>query len=411
VKGVWLVVGWEYLTRIRSKYFVISLVLMPLIMGAIILIPAMLMESAPEEGLTIAIIDESGRWEDPITAMLDQLYQSADGAPEYPRYALSRTGIVSPQEDAAALLEAGVIDCYLVIKADFETARQVEYYADGLSGILGREQIRRAVNRAWTNHVLGQASVPARVQQMLAEGIRWKDYKSASGKEASGLDVLTFLKPMLFLIVFFMVIMFTSQTLMRSVIAERGNRMAEILLSSVSAEDLMTGKILGIGLVGLTQLSTYIILALLIRRGTGEALITLEGAGFYLLYAVVGYFFFAAIYGGVGALFENEQEAQQVIGPLAILLVLPLAFSTFVITRPDALMVRLLSHFPPFTPFMMILRINVTPVPWWEIASTLLILVVSTWLMLRWAGIIFRTAILMYGQRVTLPEIIRWLRA
>lgn len=415
MRNIWLVIRWEYLTRIKSKGFIASLALLPLIMGTFIFVPTLLVQATPNEGLTIAIIDESGVWEGPVVALLDQMYTKTDGAPLYPRFPLAMTGIVTPQEDAAMLLEQGVIGAYLVIKADFDSSGQVDFYSEGVSGMIGRGQIRGAVNRAWRSQVLSASGVPGEIQQALVRGVVWRDYQPSAGDGSGDMnnfdEAMNFMRPIMLLVILFMVIMITSQSLMRSIIGERGNRMAEILLSSVSAEDLMTGKILGIGLMGLTQLTTYLVVGMLVRTGTGGALISMEGAGLYLLYAIGGYFLFAAIYGGIGSMFESEQDAQQVMAPLTLLMVLPMVFSSVVIFQPDSTLVRVLSYFPPFTPFLMILRLDVSDVPWWEIVTTLLVLAGTTVLLLRWAGVIFRTAILMYGQKITLSEIIRWVRA
>ncbi len=143
----------------------------------------------------------------------------------------------------------------------------------------------------------------------------------------------------------------------------------------------------------------------------GLQLFTAPGAGYFLLYALLGYFFYAAVYASLGSLFETEQEAQQVAGLLALIPVAPLMFSVYVITHPDVLVVRAASFFPPLTPFLMMMRLAVVTVPWWEIAGTALTLALFTALMMHWSGAIFRTAVLMYGKRVSLREIARWARA
>jgi ABC-2 type transport system permease protein len=129
------------------------------------------------------------------------------------------------------------------------------------------------------------------------------------------------------------------------------------------------------------------------------------------IYFFSGYFFFAAIYATLGTLFDNEQDAQQTMGIVSIIAMVPLMGSFYFMSNPTALITRILSFVPPMTPFMMILRISSDAAEPWEIIATILLMILSVWGMMVLAGKIFRTALLMYGKRATLPEIWRWIRA
>ncbi|MQY63472.1 MAG: hypothetical protein GH143_04095, partial [Calditrichaeota bacterium] len=277
--------------------------------------------------------------------------------------------------------------------------------------IFEQEQLRRAVQSAWTRAAFQRHRVDPELLATLKQDIAWTSY-AAKGKSLSAIDEMqAFMTPIIYVMILFFAVFLSSQILMRSIITERGSRVVEMLLSSITSRDLMTGKILGLGLVGLTQMTIYLLVVSLAGAGRGVELISAGGAGYFLLYAILGYFFYAAIYASVGCLFETEQEAQQVVGLLSLIPILPLVFSSYVIIHPDALVVRAASFFPPLTPFLMIIRLEVSEVPWWEVAGTVLVLALFTVLMMRWAGVVFRTAILLYGKRVTLPEIVRWVKA
>ncbi len=411
MRAAWLVARWEYITRIRSKFFLVSTILMPLLIVGMIFLPVMLLDDEGVQGLTLAIVDGSGEWTGQIGELLDERHRTPDGAPRYPRYPLLNEGQLEQRVEAAALLEAGVIDAYLVIGPRFGVTGEVSFVARDKGRIFEQEQLRRAVQSAWTQAAFQRHQVDPELLATLKQDIAWTSY-AARGEDFSESDEMqAFLTPIIYVMILFFAVFFSSQILMRSIITERGSRVVEMLLSSITSRDLMTGKILGLGLLGLTQMAIYLVVTSLAGAGRGVELISAGGAGYFILYAIPGYFFYAAIYASVGSLFETEQEAQQVVGLLSLIPILPLVLSSYVVIHPDALVVRVASFFPPLTPFLMIIRLVVTDVPWWEVAGTVLVLALFTVLMMRWAGVVFRTAILLYGKRVTLPEIVRWVKA
>ncbi len=411
MRTVMLVARWEYIIRVRSKFFLVSTLIMPLLIVGMIFLPVMLLDEAGVQGLPLAIVDGSGEWAGRVGELLDERHHLPDGTPSYPRYALLNEGQFEQQAEAAALLEAGVIDAYLVINPQFGATGEVRFIARNQTRIFEQEQLRRAVQSAWTRTAFERHQVDPELLATLKQDIAWTSY-AARGKDLAVSDEMqAFMTPIIYVMILFFAVFLSSQILMRSIITERSNRVVEMLLSSITSKDLMTGKILGLGLVGLTQMAIYLLVTSLAGAGRGVELISAEGAGYFVLYAILGYFFYAAIYAAVGSLFETEQEAHQVTGLLSLIPILPLIFSSYVIIHPDALVVRAASFFPPLTPFLMIIRLTVSEVPWWEVAGTVLVLALFTVLMMRWAGVVFRTAILLYGKRVTLPEIVRWVKA
>ncbi|MBA7681091.1 hypothetical protein ES703_89419 [subsurface metagenome] len=384
---------------------------MPLLIVGMIFLPVMLLDEDDTQGLTLAIVDGSGEWAGPIGQLLDERHYTPDGAPLYPRYPLLNENRHGQREEAVALLEAGVIDAYLVVEPEFMTTGEVSFVARDKGRIFEQEQLRQVVQSAWTRAAFQRHQVDPELLATLKQDIAWTSYAARGEDLAVSDEMQAFLTPIIYVMILFFAVFFSSQILMRSIITERSNRTVEMLLSSITCRDLMTGKILGLGMVGLTQMTIYLLVTSLAGAGRGVELLSAGGAGYFLLYAILGYFFYAAIYAAVGSLFETEQEAHQVTGLLSLIPILPLIFSSYVITHPDALVVRAASFFPPLTPFLMIIRLEVTVVPWWEVAGTVLVLAGFTVLMMRWAGVVFRTAILLYGKRVTLPEIVRWVKA
>ena len=409
--ATWLVARWEFLTRVRSKLFLSSTLAIPLLILGLIYLPLLMLEDDPPCDLVLAIVDQTGQWEAAIGQRLDERYGRHSGQPHIRRHPLTSPGLLARQGEAAALLEAGVIDAYLVIEVGFDETGRVGY-VPGASGYnLEQERLRRVVQNAWTQERLRRQGLGMEQLAILERGLEWSTH-SPEGVRLSDSEALQmFMTPIAYVMILFFAIFFSSQMLMRGIITERSNRVVEMLLSSVSARDLLQGKIIGLGLIGLTQLGVYLLVIALAGPGRSVALLAGPGLGYFVLFALLGYFFYAAVYASLGSLFETEQEAQQIAGLLALLPVLPLVFSAYVIARPEALVLRWASFFPPVTPFLMIMRLSVAAVPWWEVAGSALVLALFTGLIMRWAGAIFRTTILLYGQKVSWKEIARWARA
>ena len=215
-----------------------------------------------------------------------------------------------------------------------------------------------------------------------------------------------------YLFIMFMAMLTPSQMLMTSLIEEKSSRVVEVLLSAVSPFELMAGKILGLVAVGLTTAAIYVASLAVVAGSTG--LLQAPSAamlGLFLVYYLFGFAMFASLFAGVGAAFNTLKDAQAVMMPLSLLLILPMMFWMPIVQHPNSLFAVALSIFPLTAPTVMILRIAVLPSPpWWDIAGSLLMLAGAVPLIVWAAARIFRTGVLMYGKPPKLGEILRWVR-
>jgi len=230
--------------------------------------------------------------------------------------------------------------------------------------------------------------------------------------------VIRFAVNYLFMFLFYMMFILWGNNIMRGVIEEKSTRIVEVLLSSVTPFQLMMGKVVGIALVGLTQMGVYALsgVAFLVYGSSQEALgPLLEGLspamfGYMVLFYILGYFLFAALYAAVGAVCNTDQEAQQAQMPVIMLLIVPLTTIFYFINNPTSLAAQIVSLIPFFTPFIMMVRINTVTPAFWQIALSIVMLVGTNVVMIWLVGKIFRVGILMYGKRPGPMEILRWIR-
>jgi len=190
------------------------------------------------------------------------------------------------------------------------------------------------------------------------------------------------------------------------------------LLSSVTAKQLLAGKIIGVGAVGLTQVAIWLAIAgafsLIGLSSTGSVLanvhIPVIGVVAFGVYFVLGYFLYSTMYAALGSMVNSDQEAQQVQWPAMLPIIFAIVMATPVLQHPNSQLAFWASLFPLFTPILMFVRIMAETPPIWQILLSIVLMLLTTWGLLGLSSRIYRVGILMYGKRPTLPELRKWLR-
>ena len=407
----WDVALFEYLRRIRSKWFIIGTFGMPVIILGVSMLSGYLAGSgASLEVKHYAIIDETDHYGELFNAEVAARYSDREEAPY--DFAVSIGVHEDLREEFTQLVLDRSLDGYFVIPADFHENPAIQSYARGGSGIRTFDMVDAELEDILVSERARALSIPDSTVQALTPNVRVAFFDVEEGEEMAEKDlIVSYLGPFLFLFLLLMGIFTGSQLLLRAVLEERSSRIIEVLLSTLSHGELMTGKIFGLGLLGLTQSVIYLIAAAVAGYYFDVSLVTPLLAALYLVYFILGYLLFAAFFIGVGALFDSEQEAQQATSVLSILAVVPAMFWMLVLENPNSLVVNVLCYIPFFTPFFMIMKIAIEETSLLQILTTLVVMGGSVYLAIRASARIFKTGVLLYGKRITLPEIIRWIRA
>lgn len=393
------------MVRFRSKIFLISL-FMPLIIMAFSILPAMLMDKGGDSEVKVGIVNHAGQITTDFKKNIERKYQLEDEKPKYWFFDYENF------EDAKAELLEKSVDLVMVIPAGIMDTANAAYYARSLSNFKVMDELRNTLSHTVILMRMSEQGVAVKMAESISKRVRMDTFEiNKEGELTEGNELMVLLGPFFFVFLLVMAVFINGQLLLRSVIEERTNRMVEILLSTVSARELMTGKIFGLGLLGMVQILFYLAMGVIFGMTKGIEIVRFDELPILFIYFLTGYFFFAAIYATLGTLFDNEQDAQQSMSIVSIIAMVPLMGSFYFMANPTALVTKILSFVPPMTPFMMILRISSDAAEPWEIAATIVLMILSVWGMMILAGKIFRTALLMYGKRATLPEIWRWIRA
>ena len=405
--NVWLIAKREYLERIRTRAFLVATILIPVLLGGLGFGSGYLAQRTKSEA-HIAIVSS-----DPEFAA-DLKHELEDGRDSQMKVDLETPSAATIERLKAAMKDrsqhfAGYLQ---VIPPATPGARPAFAYNSRSASDIGTNTALKA----------GIKAVLTR-EQLARHGIGGSDAASIMAPveldtSQNGDTTTAFFGAYLFFILMYMVIMLYGMNTARSIIEEKSSRVFEVLLATIRPDEMLAGKIIGVGAVGLTQIAVWMIAALSIgvffagslAGSTGHAVVTLTQVFFFVAYFIFGFLLYSSIAAALGAMTNSEQELQQ----LNMFLVLPLAFCMLmlfsIVKSPDSTLSRIVSLIPFCSPLLMNFRISIgSPQPW-EIWLSFLLMGLTIYAILWVASRIYRVGILMYGKKPNLPEIVRWLK-
>ncbi|MGE5275549.1 MAG: ABC transporter permease [Acidobacteriota bacterium] len=424
-KKIFAVIRREYIERVRTKAFWVGTALIPIFFFGYIAIQVATSHRAVGDR-KIAVIDVTGHLYEPLAADLREREEKSHKDPETGRgvhWVVERRDAAGNLAAAKEALRQNVlakkIDGYLVLDPGQIEKERIEYYSTSVSEFVALNQLERAVNHVLLKERIANRGLPPELATELERRVDLKPFKvtKAGATEEKGAAFLTVL---IFMIILYTTFLMYGMQNMKGVIDEKTNRIVEVIIASVRPTELMLGKIIGIGLVGLTQyliwsivamnLSLPAIAAILTTSDTGIPKIPMSMILYFVLFFVCGYFLYASIYTAIGAPFNTDQEAQQLAMIPMMFIVSVWAFFPALMNNPNGSVALFASLFPFTSPLAMFLRTSMGQPPGWQVALSVAILIATT-IGLAWlAGRIYRVGILMYGKKPTIPEILRWVK-
>ncbi len=285
-----------------------------------------------------------------------------------------------------------------------------------------------------------ESGINSSVIKWIEKGAKIQTTKlTKEGVEKDNTIALTILGWILGFTIYMMMIMY-GNFVMRGVIEEKANRIVEVINSSARPFEIMMGKVIGIGLVGLTQVLIWIVLAAVILMVGGPLIqnmashpdamqqgmamssnspnfanFTIPSISIWIVFAFIfyflsGYFIYSTLFAAVGSAVDQESDAQSLVMPITMLIIIPMLFIGSIISNPDGTLAAILSIFPFSSPIIMIVRIAATDVPLWQVVLSVL-LEIGTFLSCIWvAARIYRVGILMYGKKPAFKDLIKWVK-
>ena len=408
--NVWLIAKREYLERVRTKAFLITTILIPVLMGAGI-VASVLASNESKSTSHITIVSQDQQL---ATDLQSELQSGKDSK--------MTVDVISPGNSATratldSMLADKQLDGYLWITpaSGVNTRPSFSYTPRSAGDISTKETITSALRTVLIRERLAHEGMVASDVDALMQPVEVNTTQAGKNADTTSSFVAIYV---LFLLMY-MVIMLYGMNVARSIIEEKTSRVFEVLLATIRPEEMMAGKMIGVGSVGLTQVAVWLATAVLLTStsilsafGSGTMHVSLNAMQviFFVVYFLLGYMLYSSIAAALGAMVNSEQELQQ----LNMFLALPLASCMFalapVIANPSSPLSRVISLIPFCTPLIMYLRISLATPPAWEIALSIALMIISIYAILWVASRIYRVGILMYGKKPTLPEILRWLK-
>ena len=396
----------EYWVNVRRRDFIIVTLLVPAlgIIGLLVSVffgrqaggaVVRLFDDGPQRA---ALVDQSGRFTPILPQFLEEFIPYSDEAV------------------ARSALENETVRRVIVIPSTYPESGDVTVVsADSRFSGLGTSGLRSF----FMAHLVQEIDDGALRARLTDPYDAQFEYINEGGQTAGGVagEVLSFVVPFLFGILLVVSIFISSGYLLRSVAEEKSSRVIEIVLSSVTPQQFLGGKILGMGALGLTQVFVWMASAL----GLGGGLALLAGIvlpfftrvdvfALSLVYYILGFAVYAVLIGAGGTLGSNFQESQQITAIFTLMATVPMMLTGVIFTNPNMMLIRVLSWFPLTAPTAMMLRLPLADVPWIDVVGSILVLLATVPLVIWLGGKVFRLGMLMYGKRPGIVEIVRLLR-
>ncbi len=419
----------EYLTRLRSKWFLVVTFLGPFLLIAFFSLPILFMymaEKSQTERETIAVVDRTGELFPELEAEV--------------RDAFVLIPATEPEDSLQQQVIRGEIDGYLIIPAEVmeDFSVQPVLYMKRGGGISRIERLSNALSRIIKEKRLLAMGASPEILDLVSKRIRLRTIRISETGEVSGsaasYGAVAYIMGMLI----YVLVLSYGGLVMRGVLEEKTNRIVEIIVSSVRPFQLMMGKVLGIGLLGLTQavVWAFIFLAGMTVAGfiiagqlnpadfqlpeTASQQALLEQAGiqiptiplslvvFFLIFFLGGYLLYSSLFAAIAAGADQESDVQSLQFPITFLVIIPFLALPIVLEQPDGSLAVILSLVPFFSPILMIARLALTTVPLWQWLGAIILLALAFAGMVWVAGRIYRVGILMYGRKPRLKDLVRW---
>jgi ABC-2 type transport system permease protein len=422
MRKILAVIKREYLQIVKTKGFIIGTILGPVLMSLFLIVPILMSVVSVAEQEKIGVIDASGK----LFAELDKKMEQKlkDDSRRYLLEEYRLTGDISQLKEALnEKVLAKELSAYLFLPADISEGGEVEYVSEHVSDFDKTNNIRNALNSIIIGKRLKAEGLdPNKVGQLMSRvHLSTKKVSKRGVEEDTG---GTFIISYFLVLVLYMTLIFYGQAIMRGVIEEKSSRVVEIVLSSIRPFQLMAGKIIGIGAVGLTQYTIWGLFGIGFTTYGGALIADVFPAAasfkipsipayifiYFVVFFILGYLLFSTLFAAIGSMVNTEKEAQQFMTPVIMMLVIPLLLIVFIMRSPNSSVSVILSMIPFFTPTLMLLRVCILLPPFIQVGGSIVLMALTTLLMIWLTAKIYRIGLLMYGKRPRIREIIKWMR-
>ena len=412
-----IIINREYWERVRRKSFIFTTLLMPFIFVGLMALPTLVATLSGPEDKKVAVVDKTGYISKSLLGNESMIFEISD-------------------QPVDSLREREDLDAILVIpEGVVENPNDILMYVNGSPSPQTEMFISQILKSTIEEQRLGKYNIEGldKIIEDVHADVHIRTIRIDGEQDQESSSIASYIIGIVLCMILYMFIMLYGQMVMTSIIEEKGNRVLELIVSSVKPTNLMLGKLLGIGAVAVTQILIWAIIigvfsfavmpSLLtgaiasssnvelsqMLSAVGDPAFVMGLFGLLTLYLILGYLFYSGIYAAIGSSVDNIQDAGQLQVFAIVPIILGMVFSMSVINDPGSNLAVVLSMIPFTSPMVMMARLPFG-VPGWQIMVSILILLVSMLLLVWIAAKIYRVGIFMYGKKPNLRDLVRWAR-
>jgi ABC-2 type transport system permease protein len=421
MRNIWLIARREYLERVRQRSFLIMTIFIPALMFGITVLPSLLADrGAGTKHLVVVASDP--RTAELIQAQLQQPAETSDlkqkgSVPNPPSYKVDVSTDVSAGSRAALTekVKQKQLDGIVWFDDEALAANKAVFITRNVSSLTDSAKINLGVSRAVHRRVLKNKGLSDAEIEGALKPVDMET-QSASGPGAPN-PLTSFFTVFSMVMIMYMTVLLYGINVMRAILEEKTSRIMEVMLSTASAREMMAGKILGVGAVGLTQIAIWAVAAAIFSGGalfasaaTLKGVISVKLLVFFAVFFLLGYALYSVLCAAVGSMVNSEQEAQQMQFVVMMPMILSVIILVNIIQNPSTPLAFWGSIFPLTAPLIMFTRVALESPPAWQIGLSIVLMLATVYGLVWLCGRIYRVGILMYGKKPTLPEIIKWIK-
>lgn len=424
---MFLVMQHEYLSIVAKKSFIVTTILVPIIMIAFMAVPIILSEFNKSDARLVAVVDRSGQYGNVFEDNEDYTFKVMPDM---------EIGSMKGEFDKAD----GNIYAFLVIPANVDSMTTVNVYSEKPIKMSLSERIEECLNASMTDNRIASYNIPELNNIISACKVNVKSHTwNEDGEESVSSSEIALITGLILAFMTYMFVLMYGAMIMGSVVEEKTNRIVEVIVSSCRPIELMLGKILGVALVGLTQIAVWVVLVSIVSLvlGIGSAFSATDmtaGAipdvpqgeaseiiqaimgvnwvrliGIFVLYFIGGYLLYASLFAAFGSAVDQQSDANQYTMPVMMIIIIAMVVGQSCMENPDGQLGVVCSLIPFTSPIVMMIRLPYE-VPAWQIVLSLGLLYGTALLLVYLASRIYRIGILMYGRKVSFKDMLRWLK-
>jgi ABC-2 type transport system permease protein len=405
----------ELKEKLMSKTFIFMTILLPLIMFGGIGIQLLLQRD--EAKSTIDLVTESPLLTESFQTELLSSDLMKDGKYTFTFYTMNRydlKGFLDKKKQA--LLEGDLTGIVFVPESAMKD-KKIEYYSKTPTNPSLSRRLESPLNKVLIDSYFHNRSLSLEELNFARKGIDFAGFKVSKEEKISEAAVGNLILSFIFSFLLYLSLLMTGQLMLQSVIEEKSNRIVEVIISSVSPKELMTGKILGSAITAMIQMVIWLSPIILIISTTLFVLpaeltvsITMNHILFLLLNFAIGLILYLSLFGMMGSIFDNPQDAQSGMWPIMLLIMIPFFIAISMMQNPNSPIANVASLLPIFSIMVMPIKATVVEVPLWQLIMCLVLNTATIFLIFPIAGKIYRVGILRTGKKPKWSEVVKWLK-